>query len=59
MPWTPADAQRHDSKVKSPAEKRQWADVANSVLKRTGDEAQAVKTANGVIKRHEGEVHRK
>lgn len=59
MPWQPSDAQRHDSKANTPQLQRQWSDVANSVLKRTGDEAQAVRTANGVIKRHEGEIHRK
>ncbi len=54
MPWTPDDGPaRHDKKADTPKKKRQWADVANSVLARTGDEAQAVRTANGVIAKHE------
>ena len=56
MPWTPADAQRHDSKADTPKKQRQWADVANSVLKRTGSDAEAVKQANGVIRRNEGRI---
>lgn len=52
MPWTASDGPaRHTKKAKSAVAKRQWRDVANSVLKRTGDEAQAVRTANGVIKK--------
>lgn len=49
MPWTPKDAPRHDKKAKSPIEKRQWSDVANSVLEKTGDEGRAVREANAVI----------
>lgn len=51
MPWTPEQSTKHDSKAKNPVEQRQWADVANSTLKRTGDDALAVKEANGVIKK--------
>ncbi len=51
MPWTPKDASRKTKKAKSPKVKRQWSDVANSVLKRTGDEARAIKSANAVVKR--------
>lgn len=54
MPWKPEDAARHNKKVKSPKGKRQWADVANSVLARTGDEGRAVRTANGVMRREMG-----
>lgn len=53
MPWQPADASRHDKKAKSPKQERQWSDVANSVLKETGDEGRAVREANGVIMRQE------
>lgn len=50
MPWTPSDGPaRHTKKAKSPTAKRQWADVANSVLKKTGDEGRAVREANGVV----------
>jgi uncharacterized protein YdaT len=51
MPWTPQDSQKHDKKAKSPKQRRQWSDIANSVLQRTGDEGRAVKTANGVLKK--------
>jgi len=37
--------------VKSAKGKRQWTDVANSVLKRTGDEGLAIREANGVAKK--------
>jgi hypothetical protein len=59
MPWSPSDAQRHDSKADTQNLQRQWSDVANSVLKRTGDEGLAVREANGTITRsheHEGEI---
>lgn len=45
MPWNPSDAKGHDKKVKNT---KQWAHVANIVLKRTGDEGLAVREANGV-----------
>jgi len=52
MPWTPNDGPaRHDKKAKSDVAKRQWSDVANSVLKRTGDEGLAIREASGVVKR--------
>ena len=56
MPWQPSDAERHNSNANTPALQRQWSDVANSVLKRTGNEGLAIREASGVIKRHEGEV---
>jgi len=51
MPWTASDSSRHTKKAKSPKRKRQWSHVANSVLKRTGDEGAAVRAANGVVKK--------
>jgi len=51
MPWSPADASAKTKKATSPAAKKQWADVANNVLEKTGDEGRAVKTANGVVKK--------
>ena len=51
MPWTASAAQGHTKKAKSAVAKRQWAEVANSVLKRTGDEGSAVRQANAVIAR--------
>lgn len=51
MPWTAADAHRHSHKAKRGKSSRQWAEVANSVLKRTGDEGRAVRAANSVVKK--------
>jgi len=51
MPWTAKDASRHTKKAKSAKRKRQWAHVADSVLRRTGDEGAAVRAANGVVKK--------
>jgi len=57
MPWQPGDAARHDSKVAGdPKKERQWADIADGILRRTGNEGLAIREANGVIKRHEGEI---
>lgn len=53
MPWSPNDGpERHTKKANTASKKRQWADVANKVLGDTGDEARAVRTANGVIAKH-------
>ena len=49
MPWSPKDADKfkkglsHGSKIK-------WAKTANSVLKKTGNEGQAIKIANSVTR---------
>lgn len=52
MPWTPSEAARHDKKAKGRKARKQWSDIANSVLRRTGNEGLAIREANGVIKRH-------
>ncbi len=51
MPWTPKDATRHTKKADTPTAKRQFAEVANSVLKKTGDEGRAIREANAVVGR--------
>lgn len=51
MPWQPSDAQRHTKKADTPKAKRQWRDIANSALERTGNEGLAVREANGVVKK--------
>lgn len=51
MPWTPADANKKTKKASSPKAKRQWRDVANGVLAKTGDDARAIKEANAVVGR--------
>lgn len=51
MPWTPSDAERKTHKADTPKKQRQWRDVANGVLAKTGDEGRAVREANGVVAR--------
>lgn len=51
MPWTSSDASSSTKKAKGPKAKRQWAKIANKVLKETGDDAKAKIIANGVIKK--------
>lgn len=51
MPWKPSDAQKKTKKANTPKEKKQWASVANKVLKSTGDESKAVKIANASVKK--------
>lgn len=50
MPWSASDAAAKTAKANTAVKKRQWAHVANEVLKRTGDEGRAVRTANGVVR---------
>jgi len=49
MPWKNKDATRFTKKAKSAKKKKQWKDIANSVLKRGGSEKSAVMQASGVI----------
>ena len=57
MPWTKNDAKGHTSKADTPKKQKQWAEVANSVLKSCMAEggteescsAKAITQANGVI----------
>ena len=51
MPWNSKDVSGKTKAAKSPKAKRQWVDVANSVLKKTGDEGRAIREANSVAKR--------
>lgn len=55
MPWsTGKDALRHTKKAKTAKKQRQWLHVANSALQRTGDDALAIREANGVIAHGKG-----
>jgi hypothetical protein len=51
MPWTADDATRHTKKAKSAKAKRQWMHVANAVLKKTGDDARAIRAADAAVAR--------
>lgn len=54
MPWDKNDAKGKTKKADTPKRKRQWADVANNVLDRTGDEGRAIRSANAVVARNKG-----
>ena len=58
MPWTANDAGRHTKKAVSPTAKRQWSNVANSVLARTGNEGRAVASANATVSRRSSAASR-
>lgn len=49
MPWKPKDSKRFTHKADTPAKQKKWAEVANTVLRQTGDEGRAVRTANKSI----------
>ena len=51
MPWSTSDASRFTKKAKTSKKKRQFRDVANSILKRTGDEGRAIRGANAAVGR--------
>lgn len=51
MPWDTADVRSKTKKATSEKSKRQWTDIANGVLAKTGDEGRAIREANGVAKR--------
>lgn len=51
MPWKSNDAKHSIKKAKSPTAKRQWAKVANKVLKATGNEGYAKRAANAAVKK--------
>lgn len=59
MPWSPADALRHTHKARSPAARRQWAHVSNSMLKGGTSEGAAVRAANSAVARRTGERKKK
>jgi len=54
VPWKPQDAQRHTKKADTPKKQKQWADLSTRLLAAGKPEGEAVKTANGVIKRESG-----
>lgn len=52
MPWNPKDSVRHNKALANePKLQRQWSDVANSVLAKTGDEGRAIREANSAVKK--------
>jgi hypothetical protein len=51
MPWKDSDAPKHTKAANTPAKRDRWAAVANAVLKKTGDDARAIREANAVVSR--------
>jgi len=49
MPWTVGDAKLHTGLANTPSRQKLWAETANHVLDKTGDEAQAIKLANSAV----------
>jgi hypothetical protein len=55
MPWKANEAKSFTKKAKSPVAKRQWKDVANSMLERGADDGAAIRAANAAVaKRKKG-----
>lgn len=52
MPWNPSDSKAKTKNANTPAKQKQWAEVANSELNTTGDEARAIRAANAVVRDH-------
>jgi len=52
MPWDPSDASGKTKKASTPATKKQWSDIANDVLEKSGDEGKAIRIANSQVKKH-------
>jgi hypothetical protein len=59
MPWKAKDAGKHDHAANTPKRRRQWSDVANSILERTGSDARAIRGANSVVKKSQSKRSRK
>lgn len=57
MPWTSRDVSGKTKKAKTARSKRQWTHISNSLLKKGVPEGQAIREANGVIKRLYGGAH--
>jgi uncharacterized protein YdaT len=51
MPWTSKDAKRHTKKADTPKEQRMWSHIANKLLGEGYSEGDAVRIANGVVKK--------
>jgi uncharacterized protein YdaT len=51
MPWNSKDAKQHTKAATTPGKKKEWAGVANAVLKKSGDEGKAIRIANAMVKK--------
>lgn len=53
MPWSEQNGPaRHTKAAKTVSDKKAWSATANEVLARTGDDGEAVRIANAVVKRN-------
>jgi uncharacterized protein YdaT len=59
MPWQSKDATRFTKKATTGILKRQFADVANSMLKAGKSEGAAIRGANSVVAKHKAKTARK
>jgi hypothetical protein len=50
MPWSPKSFTLRHNKRLTPKQAARASAIANDVLRRTGDEGLAVRTANGVVR---------
>lgn len=51
MPWTEADAHRHNKGIDTPKKAEVWAKVANDTRARTKSDSQAIREANAAVDR--------
>lgn len=51
MPWDHTDASTFTHRADTHKKKKVWAQIANEVLKKTGDEGRAVREANAAVHR--------
>ena len=56
MPWSSSDASRHKSGLNK-VQSRAWAEIADSVLSKSGDEGKAIRIANSKASRAKKSVH--
>ena len=52
MPWSASDAHKKTHAADTSAEKHKWQAIANTVLKKDGDEGKAIRIANAAM--HKG-----
>ena len=50
MPWTGNSFKKHNKKL-SPKKSALAADIANAILRKTGDEGKAIRIANAKVKK--------
>lgn len=59
MPWTAKSARRFTRRARTPKRRRQWAKVANKMLRRGVGEGRAIRAANAAVKKSAAKKRRK